>query len=191
MMIFVPECEIVVLSAARTPQGDRDGAMAPFTATAMGGIAIKAALERAGVTPDMPDVIDECIMGNVISSGLRHAPAKQAAVAGGLSPEVPSKTVNTVCASGMTAIFDACLSLVSGVSRVVVAGGMESRTNAPYLLGPYAGGGWGDTAAGDGSRNAIAKGGSANGSINAAGGDTRDDAKAGLKDGAKGGVNSV
>jgi len=133
-MLYVPSEDIVILGAARTPQGPLDGAVARFKAVELGGIAIGAALKRACVGPDL---VDECIMGNVVSSGLMQAPAKQAAVGAGIPHDRPAKTVNTVCASGMTAIEDACLSLAAGVARVLVAGGMESRSNAPYLLGPF------------------------------------------------------
>jgi len=133
-MLYFPRETVVILGAARTPQGPLDGALSRFAATQLGGRAIAAALERAGV---QPDEVDECIMGNVVSAGLMQAPAKQAASAAGIPPDRQSKTVNTVCASGMTAVLDACFSLVTGVSKIVVAGGMESRSNAPYYLGPY------------------------------------------------------
>jgi len=133
-MIFVPSASIVILGAARTPQGPLDGALKGFRATQLGAFAISGALKKAGVTPER---VDECIMGNVVSAGLMQAPAKQAAVAAGIPRERPSKTVNTLCASGMTAVWDACLALQSGLSKVVAAGGMESRSNVPYYLGPF------------------------------------------------------
>ena len=134
-MIYVPHEEIVILGAARTPQGPLDGSVARFSAVRLGGFAIAAALERAGVAPGQ---VDECVMGNVVSAGLMQAPAKQGAVAAGVPQDCRAKTVNTVCASGMTAVEDACLSLAAGLSRIAVAGGMESRSNAPYYLGPFA-----------------------------------------------------
>ena len=134
MKLYRPSHEIVIVGAARTPQGPLDGAVARFSAIDLGAIAIKAALERAHVAPGM---IDQVVMGNVISSGLLQAPAKQAAVAAGIPQDRESKTVNTVCASGMTAIADVCMSLDAGGSDIAVAGGMESRSNAPYLLGPF------------------------------------------------------
>jgi acetyl-CoA C-acetyltransferase len=136
MKLYRPSHELVIVGAARTPQGPLDGAVAAFSAIDLGAIAIRAALERAGVAPD---TVDEVVMGNVISSGLLQAPAKQAAVAAGMPQDRESKTVNTVCASGMTAIADACISLDAGNSEIAVAGGMESRSNAPYLLGPFCG----------------------------------------------------
>jgi acetyl-CoA C-acetyltransferase len=137
-MIYVPREPVVILGAARTPQGPLDGSVARFSATQLGGFAIAAALKRAGIAPDR---VDECVMGNVVSAGIRQSPAKQAAVAAGIPQDRPSKTVNTVCASGMTAVLDAALSLAARVSEIVVAGGMESRSNAPYYLGPYTAGG--------------------------------------------------
>lgn len=133
-MIYRPRTDIVILGAARTPQGPLDGAVGRFKATELGAIAMKAALSRAGVAPDM---VDEVVMGNVISAGLKQAPAKQAAVAAGVPTDRPAKSVNTVCGSGMTAVYDACLSLEVCAAGIVLAGGMESRTNAPYLLGPF------------------------------------------------------
>jgi acetyl-CoA C-acetyltransferase len=133
-MIYKPRAEIVILGAARTPQGPLDGAVGRFKATELGTIAIAAALTRAGVTGN---AVDEVVMGNVISAGLMQAPAKQAASAAGIPQDRPSKSINTVCGSGMSAIFDGCLSLEAGLAQTVVAGGMESRTNAPYLLGPF------------------------------------------------------
>lgn len=133
-MIYRPSKPIVILSAVRTPQGFLGGRLEEFSATALGAAAISGAMRRAGVTPDD---VDECIMGNVVSAGLKQAPAKQAAVAAGIPHDRLFKTVNTVCASGMSALQDACMSLVAGIAEIEVAGGMESRSNAPYYLGPF------------------------------------------------------
>ncbi len=132
-MLFVLPQSVVIVGAARTPQGPLDGLLSRFSAVTLGAAAISAALQRASLAAEY---VDECVMGNVVSAALMQAPAKQAAVAAGIPSDRPSKTVNTVCASGMTAVFDACLSLLSGISRIAVAGGMESRSNAPYYLGP-------------------------------------------------------
>ena len=134
-MLYVPSETVVILGAARTPQGFLGGLLEEFKATQLGTFAIRGALDRAGVAPGD---VDRCIMGNVVSAGLGQAPAKQAAVGAGIPHNRPSKTVNTVCASGMTAVKDACLALTAGLSKVVVAGGMESRSTAPYYLGPFA-----------------------------------------------------
>jgi len=133
-MIYRPSKPIVILGAARTPQGFLGGPLEKFSATALGAAAISGALARAGLGPEE---VGECIMGNVVSAGLRQAPAKQAAVAAGIPHDRLFKTVNTVCASGMTALQDACMSLAAGIATIAVAGGMESRSNAPYYLGPF------------------------------------------------------
>ena len=133
-MLYRPSRSIVILGAVRTPQGFLGGPLEKLSATALGACAVKGALHRAGVPAD---AVDECVMGNVVSAGLRQAPAKQAAVGAGIPHDRLFKTVNTVCASGMTAVQDACLSLDAGISRIAVAGGMESRSNAPYYLGPF------------------------------------------------------
>jgi acetyl-CoA C-acetyltransferase len=133
-VVYRPSESIVILGAARTPQAPLGGALERFKATELGALAIAGALERAGLSGSD---VDECIMGNVVSAGLKQAPAKQAGVAAGVPQDRLFKTVNTVCASGMTAIQDACLSLCAGVTQIAVAGGMESRSNAPYYLGPF------------------------------------------------------
>ncbi len=133
-MIHTFAKRIVVLGAARTPQAPLGGPLERFKATELGALAVSGALKRADVSPED---VDEVILGNVVSAGLRQAPAKQAAVAAGIPHERHFKTVNTVCASGMTAIHDACLSLEAGISSIVVAGGMESRSTTPYYLGPF------------------------------------------------------
>lgn len=123
--------EVVVLGIARTPIGAFQGALASLTAPKLGSIAIKAALERSGAKP--ADV-SEVIMGNVLTAGEGQAPARQAAIAAGIPKSVPSLTVNKVCGSGMKAVMLGTQSIRLGDSSVVVAGGMESMTNAPYIL---------------------------------------------------------
>lgn len=125
--------DIVVLSAARTPIGRFDGALARFDAIQLGALAIEAAVARAGVPPEAVDTVN---LGNVVPGGLGEAPAKAAALRAGLSPDVHARTVETVCGSAMDAIVLAAESLLAGSAELVVAGGMESRSSAPYLLGP-------------------------------------------------------
>lgn len=121
----------VILAGARTPIGKLSGALAGFSATELGGLAIKGALERAGLTGEQ---IDYVFMGHVLQAGAGQIPSRQAAVAGGIPMSVPSMTVNKVCLSGLNAIHLADQMIESGEADVVVAGGMESMTNAAYLL---------------------------------------------------------
>ncbi|MGZ4682479.1 MAG: acetyl-CoA C-acetyltransferase [Acidimicrobiales bacterium] len=121
----------VILAGARTPIGKLSGALASFSATDLGGFAIKAALERAGVSPEQVDYV---FMGQVIQAGAGQMTARQAAVNAGIPMTVPSTTVNKVCLSGVNAIYLADLMIQAGEADIVVAGGMESMTNAPYLL---------------------------------------------------------
>jgi acetyl-CoA C-acetyltransferase len=121
----------VILSSARTPIGKLSGALASFSAMDLGGIAIKAALERAGVGPEQ---IDYVVMGQVLQAGQGQITARQAAEKAGVPMTVPAITVNMVCLSGMNAIYLADQMIQAGDAEVVVAGGMESMTNAPYLL---------------------------------------------------------
>ena len=121
----------VIVAGARTPIGKLSGAFAGFTAMQLGGFAIRAALERAGVSPDE---VDEVLMGQVILAGQGQMTARQAAVLGGVPMTVNATTVNKVCLSGLNTIFLADLLIRSGEAEVVVAGGMESMTQAPYLL---------------------------------------------------------
>ena len=121
----------VILGGARTPVGKLSGALAGFSATELGGFAIKAALERAGVSPEQ---IDYVFMGHVLQAGAGQIPSRQAAVNGGISMSVPSTTVNKVCLSGLNAIYLADQMIQAGDADIVIAGGMESMTNAPYLL---------------------------------------------------------
>jgi len=123
--------EIVIVAAARTPVGKFQGALSGFTATQLGAIAVREVVRRAGIDAAS---VDECIMGNVVSAGLGQNPARQAALHGGLPPEVSAMTINKVCGSGLKAVALAAQAVVTGNSEIVVAGGMESMTNAPYLL---------------------------------------------------------
>jgi acetyl-CoA C-acetyltransferase len=122
---------IVIVAAARTPMGGFLGDLAPATAPALGGAAVAAALARAGVAPAE---VDELVMGCVLPAGLGQAPARQAGFAAGLPGQVPATTVNKMCGSGMKAVMLAHDALAAGSAGVVVAGGMESMSNAPYLL---------------------------------------------------------
>ncbi len=123
--------EIVIVSAARTPVGKFQGALSGLSATQLGAIAVREAVKRAKLDPAM---VDECIMGNVVAAGLGQNPARQAALHGGLPPEVSALTINKVCGSGLKAVGLAAQAILTGNSEIVVAGGMESMTNAPYLL---------------------------------------------------------
>jgi len=123
--------DIVILSAARTPIGAFQGALSPLDTPTLGGIAIKGALARAGLTPD---AIDEVIMGCVLPAGVGQAPARQAALKAGLSAYTPCLTINKVCGSGLKAVMLAAQSIRCGDAEVVIAGGMESMSRAPYLL---------------------------------------------------------
>jgi acetyl-CoA C-acetyltransferase len=123
--------EVVIVSAARTAVGKFQGALGGFSATELGAIAVREAVKRAKLDPAK---VDECIMGNVVSAGLGQNPARQAALHGGLLPEVSALTINKVCGSGLKAIALAAQAIQTGNSEIVVAGGMESMTNAPYLL---------------------------------------------------------
>ena len=120
----------VILGASRTPIGAFLGGLAPIPAPKLGAIAIKCALERAGVTPDQ---VDEVFMGNVVQAGVGQAPARQASLAAGIPNSVPCTTVNKVCGSGLKAVMLAATQIAAGEGRVIVAGGMESMSNAPYL----------------------------------------------------------
>jgi acetyl-CoA C-acetyltransferase len=122
---------LVILSARRTPVGAFQGVFAGVTATQLGAVAIRAALSDSGVAPGD---VDEVIMGCVLSAGLGQAPARQAALGAGIPASVPSTTVNKMCGSAMRAIMQAGDQILAGSARVMVAGGLESMTNAPYLL---------------------------------------------------------
>jgi acetyl-CoA C-acetyltransferase len=121
----------VILAGARTPIGKLSGALAGFSASDLGGFAIKAALERAGVAPDQVDYV---FMGHVLQAGAGQITARQAAADAGIPMTVPATTVNKVCLSGLNSIYLADLLIGAGEADIVVAGGMESMTQAPYLL---------------------------------------------------------
>jgi len=122
---------VYIVSAARTPIGSFGGTLASFSATKLGSIAIKGALEKAGVSPEQ---VNEVYMGNVLSANVGQAPATQAARFAGIPDNVPSTTINKVCASGMKAIILGAQSIALGENEIVVAGGMESMSNVPYYL---------------------------------------------------------
>ena len=123
--------ESVIVSAARLPTGKFLGSLSSLPATDLGGRVIREAVARAGIETN---VIDECIMGNVVSAGLGQAPARQAALNGGLEPEVGALTINKVCGSGLKAVMLAAQGIATGDIDVAIAGGMESMSNCPYLL---------------------------------------------------------
>lgn len=128
----------VILSAVRTPMGGFQGELSAMTATALGAAAVREAVARAGLAAEE---VNEVYMGNVLSAGVGQAPARQAALYGGLPEATPCTTVSKVCGSGMKAIMIGADTLSAGHNRAVIAGGMESMTNAPYLL-PKARGGF-------------------------------------------------
>jgi acetyl-CoA C-acetyltransferase len=128
---------IVIVSYARTPMGGFQGALAGASATELGAVAVKAAVERAGVAPD---AVEQILMGCVLPAGLGQAPARQAALKAGLPLSVEATTVNKMCGSGMQAAILGHDLLAAGSAKIVVAGGMESMTNAPYLLAKHRGG---------------------------------------------------
>ena len=121
--------EVYIIAAVRTPIGSFGGALSTLSATSLGAIAIKGALEKSGLKPEQ---IDEVIMGSVIQAGLGQAPARQAAKAAGLSNKVICTTINKVCASGMKSIAIAAQSILLGDAEVIIAGGMESMSNVPF-----------------------------------------------------------
>ena len=123
--------EVVIISGCRTPVGKFQGSLSDLSATQLGAIVVREAVKRASLDPKQ---VDECIMGNVVSAGLGQNPARQAAIFGGLPPEVGAMTVNKVCGSGLKAVALAAQAIQTENSSIVVAGGMESMTNAPYLL---------------------------------------------------------
>ena len=121
----------VIISAVRTPTGKFLGALKELSATELGAVAVREAVARAGIDPTM---VEECIMGNVLSAGLGQNPARQAALHGGLSDEVAALTINKVCGSGLKAVMLAAQAIGVGDIEVAVAGGMESMSNSPYIL---------------------------------------------------------
>ena len=123
--------EIVIASAVRTAIGSFNGSLSSFSAAELGGFAIKEALVRAGVDGA---AVDEVIMGNVLQAGLGQNPARQASLKAGLPVDVPTITINKVCGSGLKAVNMAAQAIIAGDADIIVAGGMESMTNSPYLL---------------------------------------------------------
>jgi acetyl-CoA C-acetyltransferase len=129
---FMPSFDdVVIISGCRTPVGKFQGSLSDFAAPQLGAIVVREAVKRAGIDPAQ---VDECIMGNVVSAGLGQNPARQAAIFGGLSPATGAMTINKVCGSGLKSVALAAQAVQTGNSSIVVAGGMESMTNAPYLL---------------------------------------------------------
>ncbi len=124
--------DVVILSAVRTPMGRFQGVLSPLPATRLGAVVVRAAVERAGLT--RLEEIDEVLMGNVVSAGLGQAPARQAAIFAGLPPSVGGTTVNKVCGSGLKAGMLAAQAIRAGDADLIVAGGMESMSNAPHLI---------------------------------------------------------
>jgi acetyl-CoA C-acetyltransferase len=123
--------DVVIIAGCRTPIGKFQGSLGDLSATQLGAIAVREVVKRANLQPQQ---VDECIMGNVVSAGLGQNPARQAALFGGLAPEVGAMTINKVCGSGLKAAALAAQAIETGNSSIVVAGGMESMSNAPYLL---------------------------------------------------------
>src|SRR5437868_2637822 len=130
-MAAYKDSDIVIISGVRTPIGKFQGSLSDFSAVQLGAIVVREAVNRAKVDPKQ---VDECIMGNVITAGLGQNPARQAALGGGLADTVGAMTINKVCGSGLKAVGLAAQAIQTGNAEVVVAGGMESMTNAPYLL---------------------------------------------------------
>jgi acetyl-CoA C-acetyltransferase len=123
--------DVAIVSAVRTPVGKFQGALSDFSATDLGAMVVREAVKRANLSPDL---VDECIMGCVLPAGLGQNPARQAALRGGLTDRVAALTINMVCGSGLKAVALAAQSILTGNAEAVVAGGMESMSNAPYLL---------------------------------------------------------
>jgi acetyl-CoA C-acetyltransferase len=123
--------EVVIVSAVRTPMGSFGGALSSVSATQLGSVAIKGAVEKAGINPNE---IDEVYMGNVLQANLGQAPARQAAIGAGLNQDVPCTTINKVCSSGMKSIMLAAQSIMCGDNEVVVAGGMENMSAVPHYF---------------------------------------------------------
>ena len=123
--------DVVIISGCRTAVGKFQGSLSDLSASQLGAIVVREAVKRAGLNSDQ---VDECIMGNVLPAGLGQNPARQAAIFGGLSASTGAMTINKVCGSGLKAVALAAQAVQTGNSSIVVAGGMESMTNAPYLL---------------------------------------------------------
>src|ERR671910_3760004 len=127
-----PSGDVFIVSAARTPIGKFGGALSTVPAVELGGIAIRAALERAGLPEGTP--IDEVLMGQVLQGGAGQAPARQAALRAGLPDGTSATTINRVCGSGLKSIMLAAAEIRAGDAELVIAGGMESMNGAPYVL---------------------------------------------------------
>ena len=123
--------DVVIVSAVRTPVAKFQGALSAMTAVQLGALVVREAVHRSGLDPK---VVEECIMGCVLPAGLGQNPARQAALQGGLAETVAALTINMVCGSGLKAVALAAQAIASGAAEIVVAGGMESMSNAPYLL---------------------------------------------------------
>src|SRR5258705_5544036 len=128
--------ESVIVSAVRTRTGKFLGGLKDFKATELGAMVVAEAVRRASIDPAS---VEECIMGNVVSAGLGQAPARQAALRGGLSNNVAALTINKVCGSGLKAVMLGAQAIGVGDTEVMVAGGMEAMSNCPYLLDPAPG----------------------------------------------------
>jgi acetyl-CoA C-acetyltransferase len=125
------EQEIVIVSAVRTPIGNFNGSLKDVSAPKLGALVIKSALEKAGINPEQ---VDEVIMGNVLQAGTGQNPARQALIHAGIPQEVPALTINKVCGSGLKAVHLAAQAILAGDADIIVAGGMENMSQAPYLL---------------------------------------------------------
>src|SRR3989475_10525331 len=123
--------DVVIISGCRTPIGKFQGSLSEVSAPQLGAIAVREVVKRANLQPQQ---VDECIMGNVVSAGLGQNPARQAALFCGIPPEVGAMPITKVCGSGLKAVALAAQAIQTGNASIVVAGGMESMTNAPYLL---------------------------------------------------------
>ncbi|MFI5179577.1 MAG: beta-ketoacyl synthase N-terminal-like domain-containing protein, partial [Vicinamibacterales bacterium] len=123
--------ESVIVSAVRTPTGKFLGGLKDLPAPSLGALVVSEAVRRAGIDPKS---VDECILGNVVSAGIGQAPARQAALKGGLDNGVGALTINKVCGSGLKAVMLAAQGIATGDIDIAVAGGMESMSNCPYLL---------------------------------------------------------
>src|ERR1017187_6893586 len=123
--------DVVIISGCRTAVGKFQGSLTDLSAPQLGAVVVREAVKRAGLPSDQ---VDECIMGNVLPAGLGQNPARQAAIFGGLSPATGAMTINKVCGSGLKSVALAAQAVQTGNSSIVVPGGMESMTNAPYLL---------------------------------------------------------
>lgn len=123
--------DVAIVSAVRTPVGKFQGALSEMSAVDLGAIVVREAVTRAGIAPE---TVDECIMGCVLPAGLGQNPARQAGLRGGLADRIAAMTINMVCGSGLQAVCLAAQSIAAGMAEIAVAGGMESMTNAPYLL---------------------------------------------------------